>query len=162
MYDFVFVCQSNAIRRILATLNSSIYTKIRNESFENSSIWEVKITFPYRNAAANPVKKSQIVINSISKIYPIGVEHEPLIKKGNKYVYNFKQTYMPLFENIKELSPNLLTLIKKSSNNNNKKNNKNEEENTNIITKHRTTTTKKNNIYYKNKNFLSLIESVIS
>ena len=35
-------------------------------------------------------------------------------------------------------------------------------ENTNIITKHRTTTTKKNNIYYKNKNFLSLIESVIS
>jgi len=157
MHDFVIVCQSNAIRRILAYLNNSIYSKIRTQSFENSSVWEVKITFPFRGA--DPARTtSQIVINSISKIYPIKREHEPLTEKGDKYFYNFKQTRMPLFEYIKDLPLNLLTLIKKSPNNSNNNNKKNEE-NTNIITKH-TTISKKNN-YKPTKNFLSLIESVI-
>jgi hypothetical protein len=181
MHDFVIVCQSNAIRRILAYLNNSIYSKIRGQSFENSSVWEVKITFPFRGvvtlpafagvglarvgavAAAVPgnaaITKSQIIINLISKIYPVDREHGPLTRKGNKYFYDFKDTSMPLFEYIKDLPLNLLTLIKKSSNNSNKKNNKNEEENTNIITKHTTISKTKN--YKPIKNFLSLIESVI-
>ena len=110
----VVLCDSAVIRTILRKLSSPKYREIKDETFEKSSVWEVEFDFD---------SKGKIIYDLFSKKYPIKENYEPLEQKGDKYLCEFKGSYIPLFEKSSDVSNNLLKKISSSSiDNRNKKN----------------------------------------
>lgn len=104
--NIVVICNPIVIRSILSKLSNSKYRDIKHESFENSSIWEVKYSY---NDMSN-----KIIYNLFSKKYPIPTNHKPLKYENGKYLCEFKGRYIPLFE---KPSQNLLNSLSISKNN---------------------------------------------
>ena len=115
----VVLCDSAVIRTILKKLSRKKYKEIEQESFEKSSVWEVKYDFD---------STGKIIYDLFSKKYPTEKNHEPLEHKGNKYLCEFKGSYIPLFEKSSDVSNNLLKKISSSSIHNSNTKKINEEE----------------------------------
>jgi hypothetical protein len=107
--NIVIICHSSLIKDILRKLSSSEYKGIKHESFENSSIWEVKFNI-------EPIS-NKIIYELFSKKYPIPNNYEPLKydETTDKYLCEFKGYYIPLFEKSSDISKNLLKKISDSS-----------------------------------------------
>jgi hypothetical protein len=101
----VVLCESAVIRAILSKLSSQKYRQVKNESFEKTSVWEVEFNFD---------STGKIIYELFSKKYPTNKIYEPLEKKDDKYLLDFKGSYIPLFEKISNISPNLLEKINPS------------------------------------------------
>jgi hypothetical protein len=104
--NIVVICNPIIIRNILSKLSSSKYRDIKHESFEKSSIWEIKYNYS--------VVSNKITYNLFSKKYPIPTNHKPLKYENGKYLCEFKGRYIPLFE---KPSQNLLNSLSISKNN---------------------------------------------
>lgn len=102
--NIVVICNPIVIRNILSKLSSSKYRDIKDESFEKSSIFEVKYNY----------SDNKITYNLLSKKYPIPTNHKPLKHENGKYLCEFKGRYIPLFE---KPSQNLLNSLSVSKNN---------------------------------------------
>ena len=124
--NIIIMCRSEAIRDILKYMNYSEYNKIKNDKFENSSIWKVECNYKIPNGSAI---RSEITYDLFSKIYPTPKIHEPLKIINNKYYLYFKNKFIPIFEKKDDIKQNLLNYINNSSENNEENN-----EETNIIT----------------------------
>lgn len=105
--NIVVICNPIVIRNILSKLSNSKYRDIRHESFENSSIWEVKYS--------HSIITDKITYNLFSKKYPIPTNHKPLKYENGKYLCEFKGRYIPLFE---KPSQNLLNSLSTHKSNN--------------------------------------------
>ena len=108
----VVLCDSDIIRHILKKILREEYRKIEKKekkssekSFEKSSLWKVEYTI-------DPTSH-KIDYKLFSKKYPTEKNHEPLEYKGNKYLCEFKGSYIPLFEKFSEITNN--NLLKKIS-----------------------------------------------
>ena len=75
--NIVVICNPIVIRNILSKLSSSKYRDIKHESFEKSSILEVKYHYS--------VMSNKITYNLLSKKYPIPTNHKPLKYENGKY-----------------------------------------------------------------------------
>jgi hypothetical protein len=115
----VVLCDSAVIRSILKNLESQKYRGIKHESFEKSSVWEVEYNFD---------TQGKIIYKLFSKKYPIPATYEPLEKKGDKYLCEFKGSYIPIFEKKSEISDDLLKKISSSSISNSNTTKSNEED----------------------------------
>ena len=102
----VVLCDSAVIRAILSKLSSQKYRQVKNESFEKTSIWEVQFNFN---------STGKIIYELFSKKYPTGTIYEPLEKKDDKYLLDFKGSYIPLFEKKSEISDDVLKKINPSN-----------------------------------------------
>ena len=105
--NIVVICNPIVIRNILSKLSSSKYRDIKHESFEKSSILEVKYHYS--------VMSNKITYNLLSKKYPIPTNHKPLKYENGKYLCEFKGRYIPLFE---KPSKNLLNSLSTHKSNN--------------------------------------------
>ena len=102
----VILCDSLVIRAMLSKLSRPKYKEIEKESFEKSSVWEVKFDFD---------SIGKINYKLFSKKYPTEKNYEPLEHKGNKFLCELKGIYIPLFEKSSDVSDNLLKKISSSS-----------------------------------------------
>ncbi len=102
----VVLCDSVVIRGILKNLESLKYRQVKDQSFEKSSVWEVKF---------NIDTQGKIIYELFSKKYPIPTTYEPLEYKGGKFLCEFKGSYIPIFEKKSEISDDLLKKISSSS-----------------------------------------------
>ena len=102
----VVLCNSAVIRGILKKLSREKYKQVEKESFQNSSVWEVKFSFD---------STGKIIYELFSKKYPTPNTHEPLEEEGDKFLCEFKGSYIPLFEKSSDISDDLLKKISSSS-----------------------------------------------
>jgi hypothetical protein len=108
----VVLCDSAVIRSILKSLESQKYRQIKDQSFEKSSVWEVEFNFD---------TQGKIIYELFSKKYPTPATYEPLEKKGDKFLCEFKGSYIPVFEKLSEIKDD--DLLKKISSSSISKNN---------------------------------------
>ena len=100
----VVLCNSAVIRGILKKLSRERYKQVEKESFQNSSVWEVEFKFD---------TTGKIIYELFSKKYPTPDTYKPLVEEGDKFLCEFKGSYIPLFEKplSPEISKNLLNKI---------------------------------------------------
>ena len=91
----VVLCDSDIIRRILKKISSEEYKRIEKKSFEKSSVWKVEYTI---NSTSHKIN-----YKLFSKKYPTEKIYEPLEKKDDKYLLEFKGSYIPLFEKLSDI-----------------------------------------------------------
>lgn len=150
--NIVVICHSSIIRKILKKLLPLKYRYIekRKESFENSSVWELK--YDYDNIL------QKITYQLISKKYPIATSFKPLKFESGKYLFEFKGYDIPLFEKSSNISSNLLKKISPLVSKSNSKKNKNNSENKSFFNENNYT----NKSVSEGKNLHSLISGHVT
>jgi len=108
--NIVVLCQSNAVKELLSKMQKFIIVK--KEKIENSSIFEFEIE------SGPPIKYDYCF-----KIYPTPSNYKPLIFKNNRFYYDLKESYTPLFDILKDGIPT--NLVKKANKSVDKNNNNN-------------------------------------